>query len=471
MYSYFGSSNNYNSWTGHLDNYGAIINNGVIRLTNGYSSPSFDDKNYINVLFSNEGLLVNNGGIVIDECRMENRDYFVNTGSVNEDYAGQFNSFGTLVNTGVIDISGYVVDSECCEFSTNGDVINNGRFETHGLEVHNMGTITNWDTLIFQLYPGIAVNNYDTINNICGAYFNINGGDGLLGNPVNELCEQDSDFDGIPDETDNCPTNSNNDQTDTDDDGVGDACDVCINDPNDDEDEDGLCADVDNCPLVPNILQSDSDDNGIGDLCQDTDTDGVLDLTDNCVTVFNPLQVDTDGDGIGDDCWLVSFGTITETKKLTPSDGEFNDQFGGISISGDTIVVGAEQENESGTYSGSLYVYDRNLGGLENWGEVKKLVASDGAVQDRLGKVSVSGNTIVAGAYGDNGRTGAAYIFERNLGGTNNWGEVKKLVASDGSEDDRFGNSVYISNDLIAVGAFNKNSSNGAVYLFARNQG
>jgi hypothetical protein len=38
----------------------------------------------------------------------------------------------------------------------------------------------------------------------------------------------DTDGDGIPDSSDNCPTISNASQTDTDGDGVGDACDNCV---------------------------------------------------------------------------------------------------------------------------------------------------------------------------------------------------------------------------------------------------
>ena len=44
----------------------------------------------------------------------------------------------------------------------------------------------------------------------------------------------------------------NPDQADVDQDGIGDACDECPNDANNDEDGDALCADVDNCPLVDN---------------------------------------------------------------------------------------------------------------------------------------------------------------------------------------------------------------------------
>jgi len=50
----------------------------------------------------------------------------------------------------------------------------------------------------------------------------------------------DTDGDGVPDASDNCPTVYNPDQIDTDDDGYGDACDLCPEVANTDADEDGL---------------------------------------------------------------------------------------------------------------------------------------------------------------------------------------------------------------------------------------
>jgi hypothetical protein len=96
----------------------------------------------------------------------------------------------------------------------------------------------------------------------------------------------DSDNDGVPDDTDNCPSVPNPDQTDTDlayvDDG-GDACD-------DDDDNDGWSDDDDNCPLIPNPNQEDQDGDGVGDDC------------DNCRANANPLQEDANEDGCGDAC-------------------------------------------------------------------------------------------------------------------------------------------------------------------------
>ena len=132
--------------------------------------------------------------------------------------------------------------------------------------------------------------------------------------------------------------------------------------------------------------------------------------------------------------------TLTETKKLTASDGAAGDFFGiSIAIYADTAIVGAylDDDIEGNLAQGSAYIFERNQGGANNWGEVKKLTASDGAADDFFGRsVAIYADTAIVGAdfdtIGGNHLQGSAYIFERNQGGANNWGEVKKLTASDG---------------------------------------
>jgi hypothetical protein len=169
-----------------------------------------------------------------------------------------------------------------------------------------------------------------------------------------------------------------------------------------------------------------------------------------------------------------------QVKKLTASDGTATDIFGrSISISGDTLVVGAVGDDDAGLNSGSAYVFGRNQGGADNWGQVKKLTASDAAAGDSFGSsVSVSGDTVVASAVADDTAAGAdagsAYVFARNQGGADNWGQVKKLTASDAAALDDFGRSVSISVDTVVVGSRlddDAGSASGSAYVFARNQG
>ncbi|MDF1714597.1 MAG: DUF5011 domain-containing protein [Akkermansiaceae bacterium] len=157
---------------------------------------------------------------------------------------------------------------------------------------------------------------------------------------------------------------------------------------------------------------------------------------------------------------LVSFEDKLEAT-LEPG-GDPSDFLGySVSVSGDTAVVGAYADDTStGNDAGSAYVFVRN-GGV--WSEEQKLEASDGAVGDFFGNsVSVSGDTAVVGAYLDDtsggGNAGSAYIFIRS---GEEWSEVQKLEASDGAAGDLFGNSVSVSGDIALVGAYADDTSGG----------
>jgi hypothetical protein len=144
-----------------------------------------------------------------------------------------------------------------------------------------------------------------------------------------------------------------------------------------------------------------------------------------------------------------------------------NNRFGySVDISGDTVVVGAY--GDAG--SGSAYLFQRNQGGADSWGQAQKLTAADAADNDYFGcSVGISGATIVVGATwdDDNGNSsGSAYIFERNQGGADDWGEVTKLTASNAEGGDSFGDSVSISGETVVIGAHGKSAGRGAAYLF-----
>ncbi|MCP4541270.1 MAG: DUF11 domain-containing protein [Chloroflexi bacterium] len=168
-----------------------------------------------------------------------------------------------------------------------------------------------------------------------------------------------------------------------------------------------------------------------------------------------------------------------QAAKLTPGDGDRYDYFGNAVALGEdanTLVVGAYEDNDEGDDSGSAYVFDRGGGGF--WSQTAKLTADDGAIDDRLGSaVSVSGDTVAAGARYGNGaleaEAGAAYIFDRDSGGPNAWGQTAKLTADDGAKDDYFGHALVIRADTIIVGAYgddDEGTLTGSAYVFIQQE-
>jgi len=155
--------------------------------------------------------------------------------------------------------------------------------------------------------------------------------------------------------------------------------------------------------------------------------------------------------------------------KLVASDGASNDFLGrSVAFEGDVAVVGAAGSDPGGAEAqGAAYVYVRANGA---WSETAKLTAPDGAAGDEFGfAVAISGDTIVVGARfatvdAISGR-GAAYVFVRS---GDAWVEQTKLVADDGAAFDELGDSVAIDDDTVLLGAPFRNSSRGAVYAFVR---
>ncbi len=168
-------------------------------------------------------------------------------------------------------------------------------------------------------------------------------------------------------------------------------------------------------------------------------------------------------------------------KKLTAGDGEAYDHFGSsVAIYGTTVVVGAPDADGAQANQGVFYVFERDAGGAGVWGQVREVRAGDGAGGDAFGQsLAISGNTIIVGApYADVSGVadqGAAYLFGRDAGGAGQWGQIKKLVAGNGAQMDNFGSSAALDGALVVVGAahvdLNGWDNAGAAYLFGRDVG
>jgi hypothetical protein len=164
---------------------------------------------------------------------------------------------------------------------------------------------------------------------------------------------------------------------------------------------------------------------------------------------------------------------MTETAKLTASDGQPGDAFGdSVSISGPTIAVGAffAPDSSGNSFAGKAYVFVRPTSGWSgNLNETAKLTASDSQLLNYMGaSIAVSGNTLVAGAYGHNNFQGTAYVFAEPSGGWSSMTQTAELTASDGKGSDDFGFSSAISASTVVVGAVNAAVGKGAAYVFVK---
>lgn len=162
-----------------------------------------------------------------------------------------------------------------------------------------------------------------------------------------------------------------------------------------------------------------------------------------------------------------------QTAKLTIADGEPHDRFGAaVSIDGETIVVGAFLDDDQGISSGSAYVFERDDGQPGEWRLIAKLVDANGEFDDLFGSsVGISGDTIIVGAPNDNGlgdRSGSVHVFERDAGGGNAWGHVATISNPGAGLRGQFGISITISGDHFAVGSMRYQSQPDAIYVYRR---
>ena len=151
----------------------------------------------------------------------------------------------------------------------------------------------------------------------------------------------------------------------------------------------------------------------------------------------------------------------TQQAMLRPAEAAAGDMAGyGVAIEGEWIVVGAPQGtllSSQAIGSGSAYIF-RNVGGT--WTQVKRLVAGDGDVADWFGEnIAISGDLIVVGAPGNSNAegsgNGAAYVFERNAGGPDQWGQTAKLIPPKRTfvHELNAGRAVDVSRDVVVLGS------------------
>ncbi len=170
--------------------------------------------------------------------------------------------------------------------------------------------------------------------------------------------------------------------------------------------------------------------------------------------------------------YVFNTATGAQVWKLLPDDGDSFDLFGfAVGVNDSVAVVSARGDEVNGANSGSVYLFDLGSGM-----QLSKIDPSDGQAGAQFGRsVSVMGDVLLVGAIADNGAgadAGAAYLFD--ISDPSNPSEEGKLIADDAAGGDNFGVSVALGDDgeggmLAAVGAWRDDVGvidSGSAYLF-----
>jgi len=131
--------------------------------------------------------------------------------------------------------------------------------------------------------------------------------------------------------------------------------------------------------------------------------------------------------------------------------GAAGDEIGySIAISDEYVVIGAPSADGG---RGDVYLYTKGTGATWSEYSANPITPALRTSNDYFGcSVAIKDNSLIIGAYGDNNKTGAVYIFDYNSQ-TETWEESQKILASDGDYNDQFGESISADGNYFVVGA------------------
>jgi hypothetical protein len=170
--------------------------------------------------------------------------------------------------------------------------------------------------------------------------------------------------------------------------------------------------------------------------------------------------------------------SMTQTAKLTASDGQEFDGFGqSVAVLGDTIAIGAYCHDVSGAHcAGAVYIFEKPKTGWKDMTETAELTSTVNYLGLGLGwSVAIGPDGDVASGAGLGGDgDGAVYIFQKPSSGWRNMTQTAILTASDGEPENALGASVSYVGDTVASGAVGwpdgagEDCCQGAVYIYTK---
>lgn len=171
--------------------------------------------------------------------------------------------------------------------------------------------------------------------------------------------------------------------------------------------------------------------------------------------------------GIGESgaVYLYSYFNGNLIHKFIPNDARVDQSFGSdVAISGDRIFIGSGLDDEYGTNSGSVYVFDAISGN-----QIIKIPPYEPGVIDWFGlSIAVDGDTLLIGAPFDDEHaqsSGAVFVYDANT-----YQYISKIKLPDAMFEDAFGFEVAAADAKMAAGTWRRDDQgdeSGAAYLIS----
>ncbi len=168
-------------------------------------------------------------------------------------------------------------------------------------------------------------------------------------------------------------------------------------------------------------------------------------------------------------------GLWNEFLTITPDDSQNCDEFGSdLQLIHDTLYVGSRFAPGASAFSGGVYVFQRNEGGPDSWGQVFKVIGPSGQTEFGVA-VAVHNNDMIIGQRRFNNSAGNAQLYARSSPNSQDWTFSQNLVGANVSIGDEYGITVAIDGDWIVVGSgiddIGVANQSGSADVFHRNLG
>ena len=184
---------------------------------------------------------------------------------------------------------------------------------------------------------------------------------------------------------------------------------------------------------------------------------------ENNIAVFGAVGDDTNGTMSGA-VYVFDLNTGEQINKIVPDDGMENQLFGArVDIHNGKIVIGSKFDSYYGEWSGSAYIYEA-LTGVQ----IAKLLPDDGAAHDWFGAaVAINKDIAIVGAEWDDDSgtdSGSVYVFDSYTGT-----QLLKFTPADGVAESYFGGALDLNGNTALIGAYGDDDNgiaSGSVYVF-----